>query len=452
MEVTPMGIKTIAAAADGAALGRCLFAALLALLWLTTQARADDGTAPNLLLQQSVAQVGSNGAYTLTLADWPAPARPAAAHPSAVRLGNRPLLPPCAAAASSDPCFDAGHNNGLLTVELRHLPQGAASQVLHLTGATAAPDDQLQLGVVFSSYGPAIPRIVAAVATLVLIAIIVLGVNVTPDVRLTNGQSVSRLRAMVVDKATSSYSLSKLQLYLWLLAGIATYLYLLFARALIQNDWTFIDVPPSVVSVTLIAVSTSVLSSGVKSANGGQGSGPFTPTLADFITSGGDVAPERVQQLLWTLIGAPLFVVLAYRCDPATISNVQNVPNEFLQLMGVSSAGYVGGMIARGPGPKITAVTARNTGGPPAPLLLSVTGSDIQTVGATYYFRDLEAPGNAAAPLAATILPTSKIDSNGVATQLKLSAPMPNPKPGFAPGKSQFTIRASDGEIAEWVF
>jgi hypothetical protein len=253
-------------------------------------------------------------------------------------------------------------------------------------------------------------------------------------------------------------SVTKVQLYVWLFAAVAAYLYLLAAWVLAQGKHELVDIPPNIVTLALISISTTVVSTGIASLSGAKGSGPFDPTPADLISSGGEIAAERVQQLIWTLIAAPAFVVFAYMLPPdhltpdsmATVA----VPDHFLQLMGLSSTGYVAGKLARGPGPKITSLAASLVTGPPPFLTLSVRGSDIQTRGAAFTLRDLAMPDAKDIPLPVTPLPSSTIDSSGVATALDLSVPaagLRKPAAG-APWGYAFTIIAADGEKAEWHF
>lgn len=434
-----------------------VFAALLALACLASTALADDTKAPPLTVLQTVAYPDDHGDYTIRLGGWSAFAasNPQPYNPTlTLRLADDTLINLCDA-ASTGPCFQRANHDDVLTITLKQVwPRGGAPVLMFHSVKDGTPDVSVPLKVVFSPYGPDTPRLVAAVATILLLGIAAFITNLNDAVRLISGHKVNQLRALFINKATASYSLSKVQLYVWMIASISTYIYLMAARILVQGEWNFINVPQSVVAVALISVSTSVLSSGVTSVNGGPGSGKFGPSGADLITSGGDVAPERVQQLLWTLLGAPMFVILAYHTDPAVIDNIQEVPSYFLQLMGVSSAGYVGGMIARGPGPKVTGVTPSFDAGPPPFLTLVVTGSDIQTQGASYYLTNLAVANSAPVQLPQNLGPMSKVDSSGIATELDLVIPAPlisRPAAG-APWKFKFTVHAADGEMAEWSF
>jgi hypothetical protein len=281
-----------------------------------------------------------------------------------------------------------------------------------------------------------------------VIGVIALG----PRQRLPIGLAVSPLRALLIEKTTSTYSLSSVQLYIWLLAAVAAYLYLLASQVFCGRGMMLPDFPPNLLGIALISISTSVVATGVGSLNGGKGSGDFAPTPSDLITSGGTVAPERVQQLVWTLIAAPAVVIFAYTTDPSDFTDISGVPDHFLQLMGISSGGYLAGKIARGPGPKITGITATLLSDPPY-LMMSIQGSDMQTSGAKFSIRDSKSR-SADIPFPATILPTSAIETSGVATVLDLKMPAAGLRVPSAGGKwgYTFTFFAADGEKADWDF
>jgi hypothetical protein len=89
------------------------------------------------------------------------------------------------------------------------------------------------------------------------------------------------------------------------------------------------------------------------------------------------VAPERFQFFIWTILGAAVFVFLAFLNDPGIIKDLPTVPSGFLQLMGVSSLGYLGGKLARKAGPvikllSVTNVTPAAVGPPPRAAVMDL--------------------------------------------------------------------------------
>lgn len=193
-----------------------------------------------------------------------------------------------------------------------------------------------------------------------LLALLPLGLLHLVKGSYTISKQEYRLRLLFLDPETDSYSLSKLQFYLWTVASLFSYAYLFISRVHVQNSiWP--DVPPNLPGVIAIAAGTTVSSVLVTASKGSKGAGPAQPGFADFITSGGVVAPDRVQMLLWTLFGVGAFIVTTLAQSPAEIQTLPTIPDNFLYLMGLSSAGYLGGKLARKAGPVINEISISPT-------------------------------------------------------------------------------------------
>jgi hypothetical protein len=164
----------------------------------------------------------------------------------------------------------------------------------------------------------------------------------------------------LLDQATDTLSLSKFQLYVWTTVAVFGYTYLTVARSLIQGVFEFAQIPDNLPAILGVSVGTAALASGVNSVRGPKGAGEEGPSFADLITSGGVVVAERFQFLVWTVLGALAFLFLVVFSDPATIHDLPKIPEGFLYLMGVSSAGYLGGKLARKPGPVIDTIVAQH--------------------------------------------------------------------------------------------
>jgi hypothetical protein len=185
-----------------------------------------------------------------------------------------------------------------------------------------------------------------------------------------------KLRLLFLDPQTDTYSLSKLQFYLWTNAALFGYAYLFISRVLIQHGiWP--DIPPNLPGVIAIAAGTSVSSQVITSARGSKGAGPLYPGFADFITSGGVVAPDRLQMLLWTLFGVGAFIVTTLGQPPAMIQDLPTVPDHLLYMMGLSSAGYLGGKLARKPGPVVNEISV-SPGDPDDAIIAAASAASIQ--------------------------------------------------------------------------
>jgi hypothetical protein len=168
--------------------------------------------------------------------------------------------------------------------------------------------------------------------------------------------STYKLRMLFLDPETDTYSLSKLQFYLWTVASLFAYSYLVISRIHVQFA-TWPDVPSTLPGIIAVAAGTAVGSQLITSSKGSKGAGQESPSFADLITSGGVVAADRLQMLLWTLLGVGTFFYAVLQLAPGNITDLPAVPERLLVLMGLSSAGYLGGKIARKAGPVIDEIS-----------------------------------------------------------------------------------------------
>lgn len=198
---------------------------------------------------------------------------------------------------------------------------------------------------------------------------------------LKGGYTIDRekykLRLLFLDPETDTYSLSKLQFYLWTNAALFSYTYFFVSRVWVQYA-TWPDVPGTLPGIIAVAAGTSIGSQFITSAKGSKGAGSVEPGFADFITSGGVVAPDRLQMLLWTLFGVGAFFVAVLQQHPGTMTDLPPIPEHLLYLMGLSSAGYLGGKMARKPGPVINELTLAPVD-PDDVIARAATGAEAET-------------------------------------------------------------------------
>ncbi len=186
-----------------------------------------------------------------------------------------------------------------------------------------------------------------------------------------NGIKASPLAALFLDRQTNSYSLSKFQVLAWTAVTVYSYVYLFLCRTLIQGDFRFPDVSQNLPQLFFISAGTTVAPTAITANWGSKGAGPIRPSIADFISTGGLVAGDRFQFFIWTLVGCAGYVYLVISMNPETPNiSLPEIPQNFLYLMGVSSAGYLGGKLVRKPGPVIKSlavakITPAPAGAPP---------------------------------------------------------------------------------------
>lgn len=217
----------------------------------------------------------------------------------------------------------------------------------------------------FAVWSRARPSLVAAVVTLLLFILIIGLVSARAPTTAIDGYKVGRIAGLFLDKETETFSLSRLQFYAWTGASVFAYAFLALARTFVQGRVELPDVPGSLPGIIAISAGTSIASVGITSVRGPKGTGPMRPSFADFISTGGVVAPERFQFLVWTLIAVLGFLLVVVLSDPATVATLPALPDGLLYLSGISAFGYLGGKLARKPGPVIDSAVMHTHDEPP---------------------------------------------------------------------------------------
>ncbi len=168
-----------------------------------------------------------------------------------------------------------------------------------------------------------------------------------------DGERYSPFWSFFIDKETNSYSLSKFQLLLFACVFVFAYLYVFLCTWLVQWRFVLPDIPSTLSGILGMSAGTAVVAAAITSSRGSKGAGPMRPSAADFISSGGQVIPERFQFFVWTIVARIGFIALLISQNPATIKEFPTFPQGLLYVMGVSATGYLGGKLARNPGPVI---------------------------------------------------------------------------------------------------
>jgi hypothetical protein len=196
-------------------------------------------------------------------------------------------------------------------------------------------------------------RILSILVFLVLVGVIYLLIKKGIRDNTIDGERRSHFGAFFIDRQTNSYSLSKFQLFAYFFVFVYGYLYVFFCRWLVQWQFELPDVPGSFSVILAMSTGATLTAAGATALRGSKGAGRVRPSPADFITTGGQVVPERFQFFVWTLVACIGFTVLLFYQDPATIEGFPKIPEGLLLVMGVSASGYVGGKLARAAGPVI---------------------------------------------------------------------------------------------------
>lgn len=194
-------------------------------------------------------------------------------------------------------------------------------------------------------------------ASLVLIVLILLIYLVYKlFYKVPEGQTrYSFVKMLLLEQENQTYSLSRAQFLGWLIVIIWSYLFLYYAHGFVEQDWSFPNLGNAVYAF-LISLGTLLAAQATSLGQGPKGAGEVHPSLADLVVHGGVLALDRVQQVIWTLIALGMFMRITV-ATYATASALPEIPTELLGLMGLSSAGYLGGKLVRGAGPLIEQVT-----------------------------------------------------------------------------------------------
>ena len=228
------------------------------------------------------------------------------------------------------------------------------------------------------------------------VAVVILGLPIWMIGRIKssytiNGHPCSVWTMLFLDQETDTYSLSKSQFLVWTAVSLFGYVFLTLAKSLMQDTVVFSDLPENLPGIIAISAGTGVLAPAITGIKGPKGAGQLNPSAADFITTGGLVVAERFQFFVWTVLGALTFLFLIMSSDPSGIQGLPSIPAGFLQLMGISSFGYLAGKLARKPGPIINDIAAAVNASAPklTRLKLTLTGRKLSRT-ASFKIDDIE--------------------------------------------------------------
>ncbi len=166
------------------------------------------------------------------------------------------------------------------------------------------------------------------------------------------------LEALLLEPETQTYSLSRAQFFWWSIIVSFGYIFLFVGRGFIEEKWEFPSLQGFGITF-LISLGTLVLAQATSNAKGTKGAGSMHPSPADLVVHGGVLAPERVQQVAWTIITGTGFLVILIKTY-AGRTQLPIIPDELLYLMGMSSVGYLAGKAVRKPGPNIKEVAVED--------------------------------------------------------------------------------------------
>ena len=262
---------------------------------------------------------------------------------------------------------------------------------------------------------------------------------------------------LLIDQDTKTFSLSRLQFYLWTFVAIFSYLYLLLSRNFVQGKLEFIDIPDGLPGIVLFSAATTTFAIGISNTRGSKGSGGHVePKIADFFSAGGSVVLERLQFFLWTIIGIVVYLIIVLSQSPGQIQDLPTIPSGFLQLSGISSLGYLGGKLARKPGPVISNDSKATYVKEPPELDLEIKGRNLSKY-ATFKIEETENKKPIISSRDVSVDPEVKEAENNdpnLGKTLKFKITGPNNVDNWLDEEKEYslTITNPDGQLAVWKF
>jgi len=166
------------------------------------------------------------------------------------------------------------------------------------------------------------------------------------------------------------------------------------------------------------------------------------PSFRDLLSTGGVVAPERIQLLIWTVVSVLVFLIAVFRSDPAVAQSAPSIPEGLLYLSGVSAFGFLGGKMTRKPGPVIDSVVAKVDKDGPT-LTIEAAGRNLASDGtATIAGKDLSQLGPD------SLKPEVTPGADGQRVQLRIVLEGPD-LTGLPLDKLPLSFKNPDGQLAE---
>ncbi|MDA1273157.1 MAG: hypothetical protein O2960_03755 [Verrucomicrobia bacterium] len=261
--------------------------------------------------------------------------------------------------------------------------------------------------------------------------------------------SCSLWTVLLLDQETDTYSLSKFQFLVWTLVSLFGYTFLTLSRSLVHGTFEMANLPENLAGLLAISAGTGIVAPAISAVNGSKGAGQINPSFADLVTTGGVVVAERFQFAVWTLMGSATFLFLVVGIDPRSLKDLPSIPTGFMQLMGISSLGYLGGKLARKPGPIIDQIAPVAPIGPK--LTLTITGRKLsKTAGFKIDGAEVQAAVHSHA-VTGTAIPDEQSVPPDLFKSLTLDVLQPTAD-WLKSGDHTLTIINADGQSAEWMF
>lgn len=162
---------------------------------------------------------------------------------------------------------------------------------------------------------------------------------------------------MLTDRATNSYSLSKFQAFVWTIAAIGSYSYVIISQGLLLRNGRIPDFNPTLVVLMSISYGGLIAANGLGAKRPKNEIKSKPPELSNLFCEGGSVDLSRLQLFGFTIVSIGAYIYNIALGNP--LQGLPDIPPTLLGLMGVSQTGYLGSK-AIGKETAINAVTPNN--------------------------------------------------------------------------------------------
>ena len=162
----------------------------------------------------------------------------------------------------------------------------------------------------------------------------------------------------LLDQQTNTFSLSKVQLLMWMVTIVYCFVLLQLAFVFVQGKLQMAPLPEGFEWLLGITGGTALVSAMLTRSRGAKGAGDAGPALSDLVSAGGMLAADRAQLQLWTIIGCCGYLLVVLRWPTEAIDKLPPINMDLLNAMGITALVYVGGKSVRLPGPVVNQVTA----------------------------------------------------------------------------------------------
>jgi Na+/melibiose symporter-like transporter len=148
-----------------------------------------------------------------------------------------------------------------------------------------------------------------------------------------------KLMDLIVTSEDGRYSISRLQMYLWTLAGLSGF----GAVVMYHYEFKIPDIPQSLYMLMGVNLAASVASTAINTAKNEtitKGRPDFWRDI--FFESEDSLDLPRTQMFVWTIVSLCVFFVLLYKSLLAGNPSMPDIPTGLIVLMGVSQGAYLG--------------------------------------------------------------------------------------------------------------